>query len=546
MTTKKSKPQSAVSHNEERRSRLSELRIEKASKGPAAFARVYMPHLLVAQNDIYDHDPEENEEAKVIIAQGTSINESYFHTLLYDRFDTDKASKRREAFIAPRGFAKSTVVTILVLYLAAFKKREFIVWTSETASQVEELVASFIDEIEGNLALLEDFPHLAPAKDDRGQFVKFNDRDVVLVGGFRLSARGAQKATRGLRRGAKRPDLFICDDAEGEATTGKTQYPKVRRWLTRVIAPALAPGGDILWVCTLIDWTSVTGALIRGDEDWTRKWNVHHMQAEWYEDPEGKKVDPQSLTYITTGDPCEYEADDLVHKLLWEDYWPMERLQAFKDENGELAYSFEMLNKPMSEGDKVFRDPDWLRFVTFKDGRAYRETYTLDDWIREDLIRNVTFIDPSFGGKDYSAVVTVGVFGQDFFVREAKWFRGQGVRVDQVEEVVAQAKAWNSVVIGVEKVAAQVVVADQTVSKTSIPVEGVSPKSKSKVDRALPVAIRASQGHVYFDMSGPGVRALRELLLKFPGPDIDDPVDAFVYAVELAAKIKNRSLVVAG
>ena len=542
----KKKPQSAVSHKAESRSKLSKLRIEKASKGPAAFARVYMPHLLVAQNDIYDLDPERYPEAKVIIKQGESISESEFHTMLYARFDTDKASKRREAFIAPRGFAKSTIVTILVLYLAAFKKREFVVWTSETASQVEELVASFIDEIEGNLPLLEDFPHLAPALDDRGQFVKFNDRDVVLVGGFRLSARGAQKATRGLRRGAKRPDLFICDDAEGEATVGNTQYPKVRRWLTRVIAPALAPGGDILWVCTLIDWTSVTGALIRGDEDWTRGWNVHHMQAEWYEDPNGKKVDPQTLTYMNTGDPVEFERDELTHHLLWPEYWPMERLMAFKEENGELAYSFEMLNKPMSEGDKVFRDPDWLRWVTFKDQRAYRETFGLDDWIREDLIRNVTFIDPSFGGKDYSAVVTVGVFAQDFFVREAKWFRGQGVRVDQVEEAVAQARRWDAVVIGVEKVAAQVLVADQTVAKTRIPVEGVSPRSKSKVDRALPVAIRASQGHIYFDGAGPGVRALRELLLKFPGPDIDDPVDAFVYAVELAASIKNRTLVVAG
>ncbi len=38
------------------------------------------------------------------------------------------------------------------------------------------------------------------------------------------------------------------------------------------------------------------------------------------------------------------------------------------------------------------------------------------------------------------------------------------------------------------------------------------------------------------------MRGLRELLLKFPGPDIDDPVDAFVYAVELAASVKNRTL----
>lgn len=542
---KKSKPSSARSPRAEKASALSLKRLEIAAKGPHAFARVYVPHLLVAQNDIYDKDPDKFEGAKIIITQGETISESYFHLLLYSRFDTPKAAKRREAFIAPRGFAKSTIVTILVMYLAAFKFREFVVWTSETASQVEELLASFIDELEGNLAMMEDFPHLAPAKDDRGQYVKFNDRDIVLEGGFRLSARGAQKATRGLRRGAKRPDLFICDDSEGEATIGKTQYPKVRRWLTRVVAPALAPGGDILWVCTLIDWTSVTGALIRGDEDWTQGWTVHHLQAEWYEDPAGEKVDPQSLTYIKTGDPViDYEKDELEHKLLWPEYWPLSRLQAFKEENGELAYSFEMMNKPMSEGDKVFRDPEWLKFCTFENGRIHRDDKDRDDWIKEDLLRYVTFIDPSFGGKDYSAVVSLGVFGQDFFVREANWFRGEGVRVDQVEEAVRQAEFWGSAIIGVERVAAQILVADQTIQKTRIPVEGVSPGSRSKTDRALPVAIRASQGHIYFEGGKPMLRALRELLLKFPGPDIDDPVDAFVYAVELGASMRNRTLMV--
>ena len=540
----KSKPRSTTSPKAERKSRLSEKRIEVASRGPAEMARVYFPHLLVAQNDIYDKDPEIHDDAVIIIEEGQSIDESVFHLLLYDRFNTPKASKRREAIIAPRGFAKSTIVTILVMYLAAFKLRDFIVWTSETASQVEELVASMIDELEGNLALLEDFPHLIPAKDARGQYVKFSDRDIVLSGGFRLSARGAQKATRGLRRGAKRPDLFICDDAEGEATVGKTQYPKTRRWLTRVIAPALAPGGDILWVCTLIDWVSVTGALIRGDEDWTHLWKVHHLQAEWYEDPEGRHVDAGSLTYLDNGNPVDYEQDELVHKLLWPDYWPMERLMAFKEENGALAYSFEMLNKPMSEGEKVFRDPEWLRFARFENGSIFRDGHDVGDWINETLLRHVTFIDPSFGGKDYSAIVTVGIFGQDIFVREARWFRGEGVRVDQVEEAVRQAEWWGSVIIGVEKVAAQILVADQTISKTGIPVEPVSPGSKSKTDRALPTAIRASQGHIYFESGKPDLRALRELLLRFPGPDIDDPVDAFVYAVELAATMRNRMMVV--
>lgn len=524
---------------------LSDKRIELARKGgPEVFAQIYLSHLLVAQNDVFDKDPDKHDDARRIIKSGQTIPASQFHRDLYARFDTPQAAHRREAFVAPRGFAKSTATTILVLYMAAFKTREFVVWTSETASQVEELVASLIDELEGNLTLLEDFPHLAPAKDDRGQYVKFNDRDLVLKSGFRLSARGAQKATRGLRRGAKRPDLFICDDSEGEATTGITQYPKVRRWLTRVVSPALAPGGDILWVCTLIDWTSVTGALIRKDEDWTQQWNVYHMQAEWYSDPDGRKVDAIAGTYIDNGDPCPIDQKDLEHHLLWPEYWPAERLAAFLEENGALAYSFEMLNKPMSEGDKVFREPEWLRFATFEGDLIHRDGHGADDWIAERLLTYVTFIDPAFGGKDYAAIVTVGFFQHDFFVREAVWMRGDGVRVSQVEETIRQAEKWKSASIGVEKVAAQIMLADEFIRKSRIPVVPISPGSKSKVDRALPVAIRASQGHIYFESGIPSVRALRELLLKFPGPDIDDPVDAFVYAVQMGAELRSKTLVI--
>lgn len=522
---------------------LADRRRALGRRGPASFAKTYLPHLLVAQNDI------EDAEGNALIKAGTQIGFSGFHDDLFAAVNTDTASGLREGFVAPRGFAKSTAVTIVVLWWAAYRLRDFVLWTSETASQVEELVASMIDELEGNAELKADFPHLAPKKDDRGNFVKFTDRDLVLDSGFRLSARGAQKATRGLRRGSKRPDAVICDDAEGEATTGDTQYPKVRRWLTRVIAPALAPKGDIIWLNTLIDWKSVTGALIRGDEDWTTRWTVHHLQAEWYEDPEGdayhppgSRVDVQTLTY-DDGNAFEGDRARLVHRLLWPAYWPMERLDAFKTENGALAYSFEMLNKPMAEGDKVFRDPTWLKFATFEGETIFREDKDRDDWMNARLLTYVTVIDPSFGGRDYAAVVTLGVFQHDFFVREAWWQRGEGIRTAQVTEAVRQAEFWNSKVIGVEAVAAQIMLADEFVRRSRVPVEPLYTKGKDKVDRALPVAIRSSQGHVYFESGSPKMRALREILIQFPGPMADDPVDAFVYAVELAATIRSKFLI---
>lgn len=525
------------------------MRMEIGARGPYEWARVYTPHLLVAQDDIYNKDPKTNDDAKVLVKAGTEMPPAIFHHDIYKTFAGPPGMGLREAWIAPRGFAKSTAVTILVFWLAAYKLRDFVVWTSETASQVEELVATIIDIIEGGGHLVNDFPHILPARDGRNNYVKWTDRDIVLDSGFRLSARGAGKSTRGLRRGNKRPDLIICDDSEGENTVGDTSYPKVRRWLTRVLAPALSPGGDILWVNTLIDWTSVTGAMIRADEDWTQNWNIRHLQAEWLETTEGVRVDVSTMTYHDPADkeihgrPFEGNKDDLVHKLLWPEYWPQERLDAFKAENGVLAYSYEMLNKPRSEGDKVFQDPDWLQWCQFEGNHVFFDDRPRSDWLNAKFLVHVTYLDPSFGGKDYSAVVTVAVFQHDIIVREAWWQRGAGIRTAQVTESIRQAEYWESKIIGVEAVAAQILLADEVVRRSRIPVDAVLPKGKSKVDRALPVAIRASQGHIYFESGGKGLMPLMEILRDFPGTMIDDPVDAFVYAVEGAAKLRSKFLV---
>jgi predicted phage terminase large subunit-like protein len=504
---------------------------------------VYLSHLLVAQDDIWDKDPTEFDDAQVIIRAGESIDFAQFHEDLFEIVNTKGPSRAREAIIAPRGFAKSTIITIIVLFWAAFQLRQFVLWTSETASQVEELVASLIDELESNDELLEDFPHLKPARDQRGNVVKWTDRDLVMESGFRLSARGRRKATRGLRRGASRPDAVICDDAEGEDSVGETQYPKTRHWITRVIGPAMSPRGDIYWMNTLVDWVSVTGALIRQDEDWTRPWKVTHLEAEWDE-----YVDEAGVSHRVDPTMPMPEGDYAVqHRLLWPEYWPQERIDGFREEFGELAYMFELRNRPMIEGQKLFRR-DWLKWarITISEGGGsqvvLRDDKPSNEWINAGLLTHVTAIDPAFGGKDYAAVVTGAVFNHDFFVREAWWDRGEGIRTEQVREAVRQAERFDSKIIVVESTAAQIMVADETIRQTRIPVRQFKP-AKSKIDRALPVAIRASQGHIYFESNVESVRALYEILVRFPSEIADDPVDAFVMMIEGAAELRSKFLV---
>jgi len=504
----------------------SDRRVAIAKKGPAAFARVYLSHLLKAQTDIID------TEKNVIVNQGDSIPFADWHLEFYENADTPKPVGARDATLAPRGSAKSTAITIVVLYWAAFQYREFVLWTSETASQVEELVASIIDELDSNLELLTDFPHLAPAKDARGNLVKYTDRDLVLKSGFRLTARGKRKATRGLRRGAARPDVIIMDDAEGEDSVGDTQYPKTRHWLTRVLGPALAPAGDIYLFNTLIDWTSVAGALIRNQEDWTKPWTVRRLEAEWDTGPDGVVIDPTV--------PHDFDEDELTHHVLWPGLWPQARIDNYRAEFGEISYMYELRNRPMSDAHKAF-NRETLKLCTFEDGWCKPQDSSPAEWIREELLTHVTALDPAFGGKDYAAVVTVAAFNNDYFIREAWWERGESIRVSQVSEARRQAEFYKSRIVIIESIAAQIMVADEFMRQSRIPVRKFV-SVKNKVDRALPVAVRASQGHVYFDVDGPKIRILRETVARFPSEAADDPVDAFVMGVEGAAELKSKFL----
>lgn len=359
---------------------------------------------------------------------------------------------------------------------------------ADTSSQAEEYLAAVIAELETNEDLQRDYgAAIAPAMDWKGQPVAWRDREIVTAGGVTVKAYGAGKAIRGAKKREQRPDGIVIDDLENdESVRTVEQRDKLYDWLNGTVLNLGDVGTDVFYAGTVLHNDSVLARVLANPEWTTRKW---------------KAIDD-------AGNP------------LWEAKWSRERLDQKRREIGSLMFAREYQNEPTAGGAGVFQD-GWLVYRD-SDGVAPYE----DGWL--------TFagFDPAISrrdGADYSALVTVARSPEDgrLYVRDAVHdrlsFREQATLLLRYCADVAA--------LGIEAVAYQVVLAEELLRNTSLPVTPLK-ASKDKVTRAIQLSAKIESGKVVFDRYRHG-DLIRELL-DFPRGAHDDLVDALGYAVELA------------
>jgi len=139
-----------------------------------------------------------------------------FHREIMSRLENPTA---RELFIAPRGFAKSTICSrFYPLWLACYGKKKDIFLVSATISLAKENLRIIRQELENNEKLIADFGDL---KSD-----KWTEEQLVLRNGTIIRAKGREFQIRGFR-----PDVILCDDLEDEELVySKDQREKLESW----------------------------------------------------------------------------------------------------------------------------------------------------------------------------------------------------------------------------------------------------------------------------------------------------------------------------
>jgi hypothetical protein len=231
----------------------------------------------------------------------------------------------RIALAAPRGFAKSTIVTkCYPLHSALFKKHKDICIISASENLASEHLRFIKNELESNQKLM------ALWGDVKSE--KWNETHMAIThkDGFvcNIRAKGAGGQIRGFR-----PDCIILDDIEtDEGCESEDQRRKLKNWIFKSCLNTLMPTGKFCIIGTLIHPLSVLNDILKVPNGWMKK---------------------KYQAYIDGIEKEGYE--------LWPAMWDHARLQHRKGEIGSWAFASEYMNNPLVDESNPIKE-EYIRY----------------------------------------------------------------------------------------------------------------------------------------------------------------------------------------
>lgn len=395
-----------------------------------------------------------------------------FHTEIIDTISNLKIT--RSLFIAPRGFAKSTLCSrFFPLWLAVYGKKKDIFLISATVALAKENLRIIRNELEGNEKLIQDFGEL--------QSDKWTEEHLVLINNVIIRGKGQGFQIRGFR-----PDEIICDDLEDDSVIySKEQRDKLENWFFRTLLPTLKPDQNLVYIGTKLHQFALISKLQQKPEF---KANMYRALVE------GKSI--------------------------WEDMWPVEELLKRRRDFGEYAFQAEYQNNPLSLTEQPIK-PHFIEGVK-AEGQKVLRCMSIDPGISEKEsadFRAIQIMDKTEDGKFKEVLTIKGRWGID----------------EQVEKVLDYYITYKPDRVLLEEVAFQKVLRGLIIKKSRerkiyIPITraelGVGPnkRPKDKMTRLLQVIHLFEQKLVEISNE----ETIQELL-SFPFGDYDDMVDVTVY-----------------
>lgn len=254
--------------------------VEKCFSDVYFFAEEFLPHLLTS--DVPD-----------------------FHKEIYKLLPANK----RLVIAAPRGFAKSTLSTVIYpIWLGITGRSKDLAVISASEGLAVEMLRKVKREFESNEKLIKFFGDLRTDK--------WSETHFILKTGTNFRARGAGGQIRGFR-----PDCLILDDIEtDESVESEEQRKKLKIWLFKACLNTLLPHGQFIMVGSILHPLAMLADLLDADNGWIKR---------------------KYQAYIDGRQEPGYE--------LWPAMWPHEKLQERKREIGSWAFASEYMNDPVTD-----------------------------------------------------------------------------------------------------------------------------------------------------------------------------------------------------
>ncbi len=345
--------------------------------------------------------------ARKFLPRYFSAEPADFHAELFDRLrDLHTRRDSKEAIIAPREGAKSTVVTLAyVLWCVVEAAEPFVLILSDSAGQAQDQLAHVRRELEDNPDLAEAYPHAT------GIGRTWRNDKVETRNGTVIMAIGTGGRIRGRRSRQARPSLIIFDDVENpDSITSAVMRARAWRWATRDVIPAGTAGTNYLSVGSALHRECVavrlgqlagwTGHVYRAIHHWPDNMK---LWAEW-ERKATNLADPDRAATALRFYEANRPAMDAGAVVYWPSHWPLYALMKRRAEIGPSAFDTEYQGIPSVEG-----LTEWPAEFFDRPGLMF------DEWPK-DLVIRVQSLDPSKGSQsrsgDYQAHILAGL-GRD-------------------------------------------------------------------------------------------------------------------------------------
>lgn len=206
--------------------------------------------------------------AEIYLESHCSEPFSEMHEVLFN--DLQRLIEKRGARLAvaaPRGHAKSTIVSLaFILWCLLYGKEKLILLVSATKEQAVVLLSHIKEQLTRNEMLQADFAELCRTDGgpgSGGQPKPWRDNRILLANGTMVRAYGAGQSLRGARNEKERPGLIIADDLEDqEQVISEDQRKKLREWFDRTLLHAGHTDTNVIVIGTVLHYDSLLANLV--------------------------------------------------------------------------------------------------------------------------------------------------------------------------------------------------------------------------------------------------------------------------------------------
>ncbi|MCL2887753.1 MAG: phage terminase large subunit [Elusimicrobia bacterium] len=463
-----------------------------------------------------------------------TIPGSAFHVELGNILQTASSKRgQRLAIAAPRGSAKSTIITLqYIIYSLCYAKERFVVIISNTKEQATTFLAQVKTQLESNPRLIADFPNVCEYK--KPNPLKQTQREINTRNRIKIVALGSGQQLRGLRNNQYRPTLVVLDDVEGDEAKETETQDRIQQWFEKSILKAGDANTNFILTGTIHHYNSLLAkytdtkeysgwekhiykSIIQGamhQELWD-KWRGIYCNRSEYKGQHG----PQAAKGF-----YEERKEIMLKgvKILWPEKFTYYDLMCMREDQGHFSFDCEMQNDPNTKGSGLFTMED-IRFWDEEKKENYAPEHSY----------SYTFAacDPSLGRStskgDYTAII-VGSHNTGLGVlRILKSYivRCKPAEIVNIVKEIHREYHLSALLIetnNFQEILAQDIDRELYFDGCPLQIEKIQ-HTANKIDRIASLQVPISHGKILFNSKD---KILLDQLRQFPNGKHDDGPDA--------------------